>query len=79
MVNHLRANPKWYRIDTVNKRLADTTQLIFVTHALYYYMVINYDNPLALLYPNWYVPDSDIIDIVLTSPIKEHSRKIRHC
>ncbi|KAF8337190.1 hypothetical protein F5887DRAFT_1283008 [Amanita rubescens] len=33
--------------------LADTTQLIFVTHALYYYMVINYDNPLALLYPNW--------------------------
>ncbi|KAF8336155.1 hypothetical protein F5887DRAFT_575531 [Amanita rubescens] len=33
--------------------LADTAQLIFVTHALYYYMVTNYDNPLALLYPNW--------------------------
>ncbi len=79
MVNYLRANRKWYRINTVNERLADTTQLIFVTHALYHYMVTNYDNPLALLYPNWYALDSDIIDKVLTSPIKEHSRKIRHC
>lgn len=79
MVNHLRADRKWYRTNTVNERLADTTQLVFVTHALYYYMVTNYNNPLALLYPNWCVLDSDIIDKVLTSQIKEHSRKIRHC
>ncbi|KAF8689336.1 hypothetical protein AX14_003356 [Amanita brunnescens Koide BX004] len=33
--------------------LADSIQLAFGSHALYYYMVTNYDNPLALLYPNW--------------------------
>jgi hypothetical protein len=58
-------------------RLADTIQLAFVTHALYYYMVTNYDNPIALLYPNWYALDIDIIDKVLTTPIQEHSRKSR--
>jgi hypothetical protein len=79
MVKYLRANHKWYRINTVNERLADTIQLVFITHALYYYMVTNYDNPIALLYPNWYALGNDIIDKILTSPIKEHSRKIHHC
>ncbi|KAF8629964.1 hypothetical protein AX17_005530 [Amanita inopinata Kibby_2008] len=34
-------------------RVSDTVQLVLVTHALYYYMVSNYDNPIILLYPNW--------------------------
>ncbi|KAF8622011.1 hypothetical protein AX15_007365 [Amanita polypyramis BW_CC] len=33
--------------------LSDTTQLVFVTYALYHYTVTNFNNPLALLSVNW--------------------------
>jgi hypothetical protein len=34
-------------------RVLDTLQLAFVTHAIYYYTVTSFNDPLALLYPTW--------------------------
>ncbi|KAK2462952.1 hypothetical protein APHAL10511_005004 [Amanita phalloides] len=46
-------DPVYLRLLLILVWLSDTVQIAFSTHALYYYMVINYDNTLALLYPTW--------------------------
>ena len=36
-------------------RILDTLHLIFIAHALYYYLILNYANPMALPNIIWYV------------------------
>lgn len=39
----------------LHKRLLDTFDSVLNGHILYYYLVTNYLNPLAIMTPVWYV------------------------
>ncbi|KAG6827033.1 hypothetical protein H0H92_013493 [Tricholoma furcatifolium] len=49
-----RKDGPWFRATIFFLWVLDTAQLAFVTHGLYYYMVSNFGNLLALLDPTWY-------------------------
>ncbi|KDR78680.1 hypothetical protein GALMADRAFT_244175 [Galerina marginata CBS 339.88] len=46
-------NRQKYHSTHRNSRFLDTFHLALITHALYFYLITSYANPLALLFPTW--------------------------